>query len=403
MKLIKQLEQYLEDPYQFISSEKVGAFNVFTIPTPNNIKLSRIAFVFGGGAMADVAHGEIHFLEHLVLNGGEQIENVVEYNGGSWMRGLTSLTSTTYGFDAANSADFKSSLNHYVTKLFHENLLQQDLLEYERGRIISEYYEEFPSAQIYKFEKMKMNFFFGNTLVGNTLSPIGTMETITSLNLERAQELKAQYCYPENCSILFMGNEQDYDELCKLILSIKTTGRDALQKKTVRLTGRTKTSKRKVAHLKNMRALIAISNFSQIIKKEAVAIVAQIINKRIEKATNHKLYSFDVEYGDLRGAGSDWSIKIFFSHTNTEEIWEDIQKALFVEITEDELDIAIKFLQREESYYENFPNLNTVFGYVLEKIKTGQPLLNPNYDIPKQLVQKTLSQFLQRTRVLYIN
>jgi predicted Zn-dependent peptidase len=376
MNNIANLESYLSNPYDLLNKEQIGGFRVISIPVPGFIQTSRTAFVFGGGAMADQKPGEQHFLEHLLLDGGDELQTADEQDGGYWMRGETGLSSTYYGFES-KAHNFDRTLDFYFSKLFYEREFNHENLEYERKRIISEYHETYLSSNALRYERRKMRFLYGDNPAGKTLSPIGELETIQNFSSQRALELFQEFCFPENCTIVFIGNHNDYQTLVERLKGIQVTGRKPYEPMQFCLARSARTLTLKSGFFVSDNSVVIMQkNLAKGFSNGEIRIAEHILSNRISKATEDTLYSFSSTFGDLRGAGANQSIKVTFTCRSNQvnEFTNLINQVSTEEVTSDELENAKLLLISVQKQQNDFPSLDGIFTDIILDAQTGQKL-----------------------------
>ena len=161
---------------------------------------------------ADEERGIAHFLEHMAFNGTRSIpegelDRVFAAQGVAFGRDQNASTSafdTTYFLDLSLAQPAKLDLAfRWMREVADGMVLSQEAVERERGVVMAEHDAGLGPARTF-FEAQAA--FLSPELRGPTRWPIGTRETLKTVDAARLRAFYARWYRPENASIVVVGD-----------------------------------------------------------------------------------------------------------------------------------------------------------------------------------------------------
>lgn len=166
---------------------------------------------------SDETRGLAHFLEHMAFNGsenipeGEMIKRLEKFGlaFGADTNASTNFFETNYQLELPEVDETLLNETLMIMRETADNLtLNPDAIERERGVILSE--KRARSSPAFDAFLDSLDFYLGETLIPSRI-PIGTEETINSVQADQFRAFYEGYYRPENTFIVLVGDfETDY-------------------------------------------------------------------------------------------------------------------------------------------------------------------------------------------------
>ncbi len=190
--------------------------------TPTKTGALRVYIDSGSLNEKDDERGLAHFLEHMAFNGsknipeGEMVKRL-ERMGlafGPDTNAYTSFDQTVYMLNLPNVEDEMLDETMMIMRETVSNLtLAQDAIDRERGVVQSE--KRNMDSPIVRAGLESLKFFTKGSRIYERL-PIGTDETLASINAEQMRAYYQKYYRPENAFIVFVGDVEPEKAIAKI-------------------------------------------------------------------------------------------------------------------------------------------------------------------------------------------
>lgn len=189
---------------------------------PTNTISLRMGFLVGSINETDETRGLAHFLEHMAFNGSAEVPEGelvprLERNGlafGADTNASTGFFETTYQLDLPEASDALIEEGLFIMRQTASELtLDSDAIERERGIIQSERRRRLGPA--YEASIASFEYFLEGSVIPKRF-PIGTEETINSVQQADFQALYKTYYRPDN-SVIVMVGDRDVETMQRMI------------------------------------------------------------------------------------------------------------------------------------------------------------------------------------------
>ena len=184
---------------------------------PSNTISLRMGYIVGSINEADETRGIAHFLEHMAFNGsadipeGELIPRL-ERNGlafGADTNASTGFFQTSYQLELPEASDELINEGLFIMRQVASELtLDVDAIERERGIVQSERRRRLGPA--YDASIASLDYFLEGSIIPERL-PIGTEDTINSVQQADFQDFYQTYYRPDNAVIIMVGDRDVKD------------------------------------------------------------------------------------------------------------------------------------------------------------------------------------------------
>ena len=179
---------------------------------PSNTVVLRMGFIAGSINETDDTRGLAHFLEHMAFNGstdiaeGELIPRL-ERNGlafGADTNASTGFLQTTYKLDLPEASEELQTEGLFIMRQVASELtMEAEAIERERGIVQAERRGRLGPA--YDASIASLDYFLDGSIIPERL-PIGTEETIDSVQQGDFQDFYTTYYRPDNAVIVMVGD-----------------------------------------------------------------------------------------------------------------------------------------------------------------------------------------------------
>ncbi len=199
-------------------SKNVGGVNIHLLEKKGAPIYIRV--ILKAGSRYETKRGSAHFLEHMLVSKTEMFSSkdlIAEYIEG--IGGKFALYTTTefiyIDVEISDKEDIDTAAN-FLDQMVNKTIFDNYVFENERGAILSEYQTIKTNQERYIWE-VYARLLFQETSLSKT--PIGTEESIRSINIDDLKEFQEKYFTRENMSVIASG-DIDLELLCSKIEKI---------------------------------------------------------------------------------------------------------------------------------------------------------------------------------------
>lgn len=165
--------------------------------------------IFAGSKLDPIGEeGTSHFLEHVVNENAaipsKKMRDHFADLGGGINCGMTTYDWVQYGFKTPCRASALSQGLYYLGSLVYPDSITNGM-EKEREIIRGEFARSFSNPQRWMKLVRERNALYPDHVLSRVYSPLGTIETISSLRLEGLQEFHSRYYVPQNMVLVCVG------------------------------------------------------------------------------------------------------------------------------------------------------------------------------------------------------
>lgn len=197
------------DPYsQFERIELENGFQIYYLKVGRPWIKASILLSIGSKDDPSGKSGLAHFVEHLVFNNHDSMENekifdFFEENGGH-VEAHTSIHKTQFDFSVpSNPSIFQNAIEIFSNLLLNDKIGNN--FEKERNIINQEINERFPDNQM-EFSYKKNKFVLQDTPLQNLKPILGFVEEFNNISLEDCVNFYLKNYKPQNMSIVLVGD-----------------------------------------------------------------------------------------------------------------------------------------------------------------------------------------------------
>jgi len=338
----------------------------------------------------DKNNGVAHFLEHLFFKGTTkhptgEFDRILEGKG-AITNAATSKDFTHYYIEIP-SEYFNLALELHSDMLLNPQIPRKEL-EKERKVVMEEIAKDENSPSETVYENLNNMLY---TTHPYKRKVIGTNKVIESITREEILDFYNKYYNPSNMVTVIVGDINSDDVIAKVKENFKTDDKKAVKLPKYAKEKQLSTQKRKVINMKTESGYMMIGfrgasiNNNDTYPLDILATIlgdgkTSILYKSI-KDQKHLAYSISAGNSSLRYDGILY-IRANFEPSNAEKleraIFEEIDKIKTNGITEEDLDLAKKIIERDTYYArESISNMASEIGYTVTL--TSNPDYYKNY------------------------